>query len=67
MGNRVRLPLRRDYLIASVTPTETPTMRQLLKDAAAIAAILGFALMLYNQSHPTSTPTTKPAPLYVRR
>ena len=42
-------------------------MRNYLHDAAALAAILGFALMLYNQQYPVTTPTPAPAPLYARR
>ena len=42
-------------------------MRKLLHDTAALAAILGFALMIYNQLHPSNIPTPAPAPLYAQR
>jgi hypothetical protein len=42
-------------------------MRKFLYDAAALATILGFALMIYNQLYSASLPAPAPAPLYARR
>ena len=47
IGNQVRLPRCRDYLIGSALTIETLTMRNYLHETAAIATLLALAVTLY--------------------